>query len=333
MFFKKINHFLTGNSEPRSYKFKEIFSLSFKKHSKNYNHQYDEFTFIPKPWIWLRVFGFLLLLSFIYYSIVYSGGVLLAFPWFSLVTASIIPITVAVFLYESNIKESVSLINILIIFFVGTAFAFVSLININIGVGNQAIYAAFIAPFIEEIAKLIPIMIAILLLKTKRLSSAVLIGWLVGAGFEIAETLGYATYYGFEAVFSNSTSFIMPDANTLILRSLIAFGSHGLWGAIEGAAFHLSHQQENKKFITKRFLAWMGLSIAFHLMWNSNAFFISSENVSNIIMIILQAMMIGVFIFIMDACIRDNKLSIQSLINEDNVNTAITEGDKGENVS
>ena len=333
MYFKKINDFLTGNSEPWSFKFREVFSLAFKKHCKNYNQQNDEFTFIPKPWIWLRVFGLLILLSFIYYTIIYSGGVYLAFPWFSLVTASIIPITVAVFLYESNIKESVSLINILIIFFVGTAFAFVALININVGVGNEAIYAAFFAPVIEEIAKLIPIMIAIILLKTKRLSSAVLIGWLVGAGFEIAETLGYATYNGYEAVFSSSSSFILPDASTLFIRSLVAFGSHGLWGAIEGAAFYLSHKQENNKFITKRFLAWMGLSVAFHMLWNSNAFFTSSDIVRIIIMIILQAMMIGIFIYIMDACIRDNKLIVQNMINEENAVTKITDSDKGEIVS
>jgi len=145
--------------------------------------------------------------------------------------------------------------------------------------------------------------------------------------------LGYATYYGYEAVFASSTSFIMPDASTLIIRSLVAFGSHGLWGAIEGAAFYLSHNQENKKFITKRFLAWMGLSVAFHIMWNSNAFFVSSVSVRIIIMIILQVMMIGVFLFIMDACIRDNKLTIQNMINEENVVTKITESDKGENVS
>lgn len=317
MGLKKISQFLTGNSEPWSFNFKEVFSKTFKKQSINTISQNDVSSIIPKPWKWLRVFLFLLLLSFIYYTIIYSGRVILAFPWFALVTASIIPISVAVFLYESNIKESVSILHILVIFFAGTAVAFFALININVGVGNEAIYVAFIAPIIEEIAKMAPIIIAIVLLKTKRLSSAVLIGWVVGAGFQIAETLGYATFFGLQDLFPSQDAFAMPDASTLIFRSIFAFGSHGFFGAIEGAAFYLSHKQENQKFNTKRFLVWVGLSVILHMLWNSSATFISSDLLRIIVFIILQIAMVGVFVYLYDACLRDNKSIIPDIIKDD----------------
>jgi RsiW-degrading membrane proteinase PrsW (M82 family) len=333
MLWKKINQFLTGNSEPWSFNFKEVFSLSFKKHKKDTVIQKDDFSAMPHPWIWLRAFLFLLTLSFVYYTIVYSGGVILAFPWFALVTASIIPITVAIFLFESNIKESISLINIIFVFFAGNALSFAALIYINLNVGIESINTAFIAPFIEELAKLLPIIIAISLLKIKRLSSAIFIGWLVGAGFEIAETLGYSTFLGFAEMFSETNMAFLPDPSTLIERSLYAFGSHALFGAIEGAAFLLSQKRDNIKFNKKRFVVWISLSIIFHMAWNSNVVFNSSPNLTIIICVILQVIMIGVFIFLYDACIRDNKLTSQEESNVDIKDIIMTENEKSEFVN
>lgn len=140
-----------------------------------------------------------------------------------------------------------------------------------------------IGVFIEEIAKIIPIIAVIKQLKIKSVSGAILIGFVIGAGFEISENLGYSTYFGFESLFDYG--FI--DESVLFIRLLYSFASHAIWGAIEGAAFALTSHEKQSKRKTLKVAIWYGFPVLTHLLSNISASFIVSTVLSTIVALVI----------------------------------------------
>lgn len=314
MSWKSFNKFMTGNDKSWTLKFKTLYSETFKRHNHIKND--EEASVVethPKPWKWFRVFGFLLLISaFSFLNVLMVGE--LAFPWLALIFSAVIPITVAVFLFETLNAEKVKLLDIFLMFLIGTTVAFLAVGILNIDLGRNGLNAALVAPIIEEIAKVIPIIIAIHLLKVKRVSTALFIGWIIGSGFQIAETLGYATFFGYEGIFSKiefipgGYKFIGSlDFSTLVIRFFVGFGSHAFWGAIEGAAFIFAKKAGVKKYNFGRFAIWIGFCIVMHSLWNTNSTFNNHIFLSFLIMGLIQAMYIPIFFYLIDSGLRDEK--------------------------
>lgn len=315
MSWNRFNNFMTGNPNNWNLKFKTLYSEVFKNHRVKKDVFVEEITDHPKPWKWLRVFLFLIVLSVVSFLNTILVGAL-AFPWLALIVASVVPITVAMFLYECITHEKPKVLEIVLIFMVGTTVSFLATGFLSIKLGDIGLDAVLVAPIIEEIAKAIPIVLAIKILKIKRVSTAILIGWIVGSGFEIAETLGYSTYFGYLGIFSqlqflpNGTEYVFTgtlDYTTMFVRFFFSFGSHAFWGAIEGAAFIFSQKKDKPKMGFGRLVIWLVICIVLHMLWNTISTYISNLTWSIVLTILVQLIHFPLFFYLLDAGISDNK--------------------------
>jgi RsiW-degrading membrane proteinase PrsW (M82 family) len=308
MGWSKFNAFMTGNDLPWSLHFKEMFSRSFKKRSKEKTDSEETFSPIPRPWRWTRTFLFLLVMTIVYDLIVMNGGIIVAFPWLALIAASVLPITILVLLYECASVEEVPLIHVTEVFFIGTAVALLAFISLNVIPLPEDWAAILAAPILEELAKIVAIYIVFAFWKIRRVSTALLIGWTIGAGFQIVETLGYSTIYGLAELISEEGSGVIDDS-TLFFRSVFAFGSHALYGAMEAAGLMFSRPiQEGEKGNSRRIWLWGAIAVIFHMSWNLNAVLSSEDTVKlTWIALGLEVITIPVFFYLLDAGIRDQK--------------------------
>lgn len=299
---------MTGNDEPWSLRFKDLFSGSFKKRPKETLETPETFSPIPRPWRWTRIFLFLLIMTIVYYLIVMNGGIYLAFPWLALIAASVIPITILVLLYECAYVENVPLIHVMVVFFVGTAVALLALISIKIIVLPGNLETILAAPIFEELAKIVAIYVVFAFIKIRRVSTALLIGWTIGAGFQIVETLGYSTFNGlFEAFSEEGSGFI--DDSTMVFRSVFAFGSHALYGTMEAAGLMFSRPiKEGEKGNIRRIWLWGTMAVILHMSWNGSSVLCGDDLAAfTWIALGMELITIAIFIYLLDAGIRDQK--------------------------
>ncbi len=316
----KFNKFMTGYDKGFEVNLKDLFTNSVKPIVT-----VDETGKVNKKTkLWLRVFLLLLSLCFVYIFIVYLNDVALAFPWLALIASAIVPITVATFIYEIPGKESVSIMNIILVFLIGTAGAFFALVQMFVSYGYEEINIIIIAPIIEEIAKAIVVISTIQLLKIKSVKSAILIGWVVGAGFQIAESLGYATYYGYEGIFTqiefvDETTYYFVgfiDYSTLILRSIFSFGSHALYAALGGAAYMLSAAKINnrKHFNYLRFIIWFMIPILLHALNNLFSVFVTNAFALYSVLISLEIVTVFIFYYLLNVITLDEKYYVDETL-------------------
>jgi len=322
MSWSGFNKFLTGNDDSWSLSFKTLFSEVFKRHKKGEAENINDKSNHPRPWKWLRVMMFLIGLGAISLLNVFLVGEI-AFPWTALVVAAIVPITIAVFLNESLMSEKFRFFDIFVLFLVGTTVSFLATGLLGINLGDAGLNAVIVAPIIEEIAKLIVIIATLKIMKIKRVSSAIFIGWIIGSGFQIAETLGYSTYYGFLGIFSQieilpgGTQFIFSgtlDLTTMFVRLFFSFGMHAFWGAIHGAALIYASKAAPKKFNIGRQAIWFAFCVAMHMIWNTFGTYVANQTLAIILLIIIQLMYLPLFFFFLDSGQRDYNEYTSSLV-------------------
>lgn len=324
MSWSGFNNFLTGNDDKWSLKFKTLYSEVFKKHKKGELKNVELPGDHPRPWRWLRAMIFLFAIGALgLLNVVLLGEY--AFPWLTLVAASIIPITIAVFLYESVSHDKFRLIDVLIVFLIGATVSFfiTGLLNLGIKINDVRIRIVFIAPPTEEIAKFLVIAATIKFMRIKRVSSAIFIGWIIGSGFQVIETMGYSIVFGIFG--ANPQAIVVPggtfliwdgtiDYSIMFLRLLFSFTSHGFWGAIHGLAFVVSTKDQSKRFSILRLTVWFLFCVISHMAWNAIAtYFPNLTGLRSILLILIQAIHIPVFFYLLDAGLRDHKEFISSI--------------------
>jgi RsiW-degrading membrane proteinase PrsW (M82 family) len=212
-----------------------------------------------------------------------------------------------VLLYECVSEDHPRLVDLAVVFLVGTAGSLMAFISLDIPLFFEVLQVVVGGPIIEEIAKAIAIYVAIVFLKVRRVSVAILIGWVIGSGFQIAETLGYATFFGYQSLFMGQVLPTIVDDYAMVFRSLFAFGSHALFGAMEGAGILFSRAvPEGSKTKSSRFFLWLAMAVVLHMLWNVNAFF-NGENrtVLTIVSVVFELGVIPIFLYLLDAGIRD----------------------------
>jgi len=242
---------------------------------------------------------------------------------------SIVPITVATFLYESVMQEKLRIMDLVLIFMIGTTASFLATGILNTNLGDAGLNTVLVAPIIEEIAKAIPIIIAIKIMKIKRVSSAIFVGWLVGSGFQIAETLGYATYYGYMGIFSQievlpgGTEYIFTGTlnySVMFLRFFYSFGAHAFWGAIHGAAFIFASKSISRKSNIGRLAIWFSFCVIMHMIWNANSVYTNNQVLNEVFSVFIQLLYFPLFFYLLDAGLRDNKECMASIASKEVMN-------------
>lgn len=290
---KTINN-ITGDSGKLNITFSQLFSDVLKKHTSEEADQiFISGTSLttppesalasdwPKPWLFSRVFlvlaaSFALLwaccLAFGYES---ARNVI---PGMIFMGAMAVPFSVIIFFMELNVPRNISFYQTAKVFFIGGALSLlITLFLDQVFPIEELDYAgALVTGIVEEIGKLVAVLIFIRGTKTKYILNGLLIGAAVGAGFAVFETCGYALFHsqGFDDII-----------NTLFLRGFLSFGGHVAWAAITGAAIVMVKKDaplSAQHIFSGKFLQLFIIPIILHFLWDSPISGYVPENLRNL---------------------------------------------------
>jgi len=296
---------VTGGEGHVELRFKDFFTNVPKRHTKEETRELfacgspsttpkiqDVSTEWPKPWLYSRVFAVLL--------VTFMGCVILwegfqnpnAFPNLMFIGALMVPFSVLVFFYETNVPRNISIAQVVEMFFVGGVASILAIYPVSAllpegGVGNVG--AAMITGIIEEVAKIL--IVAFFMSRTKGrnyILNGLLIGAAVGAGFAVFESAGYAfnsfmeNYeLGISAMLRSDGNISMNDVyaygyagvtSITALRATLAIGGHVVWAAAEGAAMAICEAGDGfkwKQLIDIRFLIVSVICVVLHGIWDT----------------------------------------------------------------
>ena len=295
-FTKNITGEETGT--PVEIRFRDVFSGMFKKHTQK---EADELFICgtslttpdvkdiskewPKPWLFFRIFIYLMIASVLLAFIVFNMGNYLAVPGLMFVSSMIGPAAVAVFFFETNSPRNISIFYVIKVFVIG---GLMSLI-VTLVIGNYVyqsfnLIGAFGIGLVEELGKAIVAALFINRInaddKKYYILNGLLIGSAVGAGFAVFETAGYVFATFLESMqidmgwFSYSFDFEQSMVNMMaiiILRGITSIGTHAVWTAISGAALCVASNKETiaiKNFTSVPFLGAFIVPITLHALWD-----------------------------------------------------------------
>ena len=295
-FTKNITGEETGT--PVEIRFRDVFSGVFKKHTQK---EADELFICgtslttpdvkdiskewPKPWLFFRIFIYLMIASVLLAFIVFNMGNYLAVPGLMFVSSMIGPAAVAVFFFETNSPRNISIFYVIKVFVIG---GLMSLI-VTLVIGNYVyqsfnLIGAFGIGLVEELGKAIVTALFINRInaddKKYYILNGLLIGSAVGAGFAVFETAGYVFATFLESMqvdmgwFSYSFDFEQSMVNMMviiILRGITSIGTHAVWTAISGAALCVASNKETiaiKSFTSVPFLGAFIVPITLHALWD-----------------------------------------------------------------
>lgn len=219
-------------------------------------HGRESGTKVEYGWMYVRVF----VLSFALFSLITlliaiaENGI--AVPTLYLLGGVFMNLTVAVFIYELNPERNLSFVLFILILIVGTAAAdFIAIFGYYLLYPQDAWLSTLWTAVLEEVAKAIPAIVAVLLFKKRSPMLGFIIGAAIGAGFSITEDMGYIYAYSYG---------VYGMVEIAIERAWTAVCTHTLWTAVIGWAFC--------KFKCRpydlRFLLVVISSIALHFLWD-----------------------------------------------------------------
>ena len=254
MSWNSIHKTMTGYDFKKEFSFKDLFSFSFKKRKDIKESGVFE---LPRPWMWVRVlalFGILIVVNFL---VTFSDNGVFLFPYFSFLVATTIPVTILTFLFEVNPSERLNILDLLLLFIIGTILAIVSIAFVNIATGILVIDPLIVSA-IEETVKIALIFLALKFFKVKTIGLAFMGGFALGAGFQVVEAFGYSTCFGIAGVIINNDI----EYSTMVDFLIFSFGSHALWGAIEAFAIIVAMKDTYTSALgDKRFCIWVTIPL------------------------------------------------------------------------
>lgn len=259
---------------------------------------------ITKPWACYRFFFYLLLLFAL--SLILS--IASKHEIFAIITGSclfVLPLLLMVF--EYNYPRNINILQVIFMFFVG---GFMSLIFTFIFNSISPTASIFTAPFVEEIAKFITVAIFIYRYKPRYILSGMLIGFAIGAGFDIFETISYG--YNFSLLyFVNPEEFgsgiLVVCARTI---STLYIGHH--YFAMLYAGIMTSVVKDEKPHVSQIFNYKVALavivSMLLHLSWNAHTL-ITNYVVLLIVEIIIGICNIAIFVIMLKIAVAQYRIS------------------------
>lgn len=232
---------------------------------------------IEAPWLYMRVFFFMLICTAI--SLV-----------FSFVRSSILPFIVVgglcavvplmVFLFETNYARNLTILDVGKMFLIGglSSLVLTMIFYSPFAYAGEVVSTVLLAPLLEELAKAIIVIFFVAKIKPKNMLTGLLIGFSIGAGFALFENFVYAfdAYSEFLILENN-----LYDANIMSMIVLIVrtfwnfFSGHHYYTAIFGAIYVLFKKEVTFKF--KDLCQWKVLCgyiipVLLHMIWNASTY-------------------------------------------------------------
>jgi protease PrsW len=267
-----------GVEQLEGFKLGEMFSEVFKKHTDDEVEAYftvgtaetipdilDVDTTWPRPWVFLRIFGGAMLVYMGFVQAWQNFQAINLIPGAIVVGSFVVPLSVLIFFFETNVRRNVSLYQVIkLLFFGGILSLIFSLILFRFIAINAL--GASVAGLVEEPGKLLALLLVIYIPKYKYTLNGLLFGAAVGTGFAAFESAGYALTIG---ITSGKPQLIF---DIILLRGMLAPFAHIVWTAMSAAAlwkvkgdrpFELGMLQDS------RFLRVFGIAVFLHMLWNS----------------------------------------------------------------
>lgn len=309
---QKVLNTVTGDSGEPAITFKQLFAEVFQKHKKeDLDNLLVSGTYVTeqtktewkKPWLFSRVFavlGIAFLILYFCYDFFTSSAVRMI-PGIIFMGALAVPASLMIFFWETNEPKNISLFDVIKIFFVGGSlsllltFVIHSLITaLSLDGSNVGGYLlmALIVGVSEETAKLIAVYFFSRKLKDCWILNGLLIGAIVGTGFAVFETAGYAL----------QSADTLETLRTIIFqRGILSVGGHVIWTAIAGAALMLVQDGgvlKRENLFAPPFLRLFAVPVALHFLWDFVAFSLTKESQKTILWILLIALCVAGWVFI-----------------------------------
>ena len=220
----------------------------------------------PHPWLFARIF--------LMFLVVFAGLLVMilqfsntnAIPGAMFIGALIVPFSLVIFFWETNIPRNISIFDVVSIFFIGGVMSliFTLILYGYIYVGELNYTGAIPVGIVEEVGKIVVAGHYVKKRNTSYILNGLLLGACVGAGFAVFETAGYA----FSALLYGG---IPSMIDVLILRGALAIGGHTLWAAISTAGLVIAKGErpfDRKMYLDPKFLKFLLLVIALHAVWD-----------------------------------------------------------------
>jgi RsiW-degrading membrane proteinase PrsW (M82 family) len=224
----------------------------------------------PKPWYFFRVLAVLAVMFTVFtFALLHLPDAGNLIPAVMFVGAFAVPLSTMAFFFEMNTPRNVSVHRLVTLFLYG---AVVSLIFALIGYELPILgsMGAMTAGIVEEVAKLLTVVIVIRSVKYKYILNGLLFGATVGAGFAAFETAGYALNKGLLAghdLASGVTSMLA----VLSVRAFLTPWGHVAWTAIAaGALWRVKGARPFKPamLLNGSFLMAFMIPVVLHTLWD-----------------------------------------------------------------
>ncbi|HVT96889.1 MAG TPA: PrsW family glutamic-type intramembrane protease [Acidobacteriaceae bacterium] len=274
---------LASTEQLEGFSLKQMFSEVFKRRSED---EIEDYLLVgtsrttppidvcqtgwPKPWLFFRVLV-ILAVTYTVFTITLlhlpDAGNLI--PAVMFIGAFAVPLTTLAFFFEMNSPRNVSVHRIVTLFLYG---AVVSLIFALVGYELPILgsLGAIAAGVVEEVAKLLTVVVVIRGVKYKYILNGLLFGATVGAGFAAFETAGYALNKGLLAG-HDLASGVTNMLAVLSIRAFLTPWGHVAWTAIAAAALWRVKGAQRLKpsmFFDSRFLKAFMIPVVLHIAWD-----------------------------------------------------------------
>ena len=230
-------------------------------HTPDERHMADNW---PRPWLYARVFAVLASTFALLLVCAYVFENTLSIPGLVVMGSMMMPFTLLMLFWETNIPRNISIFELVKMFFVGGVASLVFTLTLFsfVPVGELNVTGAILVGIVEEIGKLAAVVLFIRKSNTKYILNGLLIGAAIGAGFAGFESAGYALVY------TDSLSGIVEN---ILLRGVLAAGGHVVWAAMSGAAVMMAMDENHfttEIFKRPQFLRLFLVPVVLHALWD-----------------------------------------------------------------
>jgi protease PrsW len=220
----------------------------------------------PKPWLFMRILGFLGVIYAGFFVAVQQFGNPRLLPGLIMMGSLAVPFSVVVLFFELNTPRNVSFRQVLTLFCLGGV---VSLLLSLVGfrISNLGWLGPMSAGLVEEVGKLAAVVLIVRGARYRYILNGLLVGAAVGAGFAAFESAGYAFWDALLA-----TGSIDATTGLILTRALLSPFGHVAWTAIAAGA--LWRAKGARRFapamlLEPSFLGAFLIPVVLHILWNS----------------------------------------------------------------
>jgi RsiW-degrading membrane proteinase PrsW (M82 family) len=238
----------------------------------------------PKPWLFFRLLIALVVAYVGLTRLFMWTGNTNCIPGMMFIGSFAIPLATLCLLFEMNTPRNVSLHTIGKLFLFGAVVSLaVALLGYSLPIFQLGTWEAGI---VEEVAKLLTVVIVMRSSRYKYILNGILFGATVGAGFACFETAGYALNQGFlpgllQGLVGGQNSDVATHAGVvamlqiLLLRGILAPMGHVAWTAIAAGAFWRVKKDRPTSpamLLDVHFLKAFAIPVALHALWDAPDF-------------------------------------------------------------